>query len=485
MTLAINLVVFVSVFSILGFSITRIRNQYAHEMESQAFLLLDALEISIGDALYRLDVDYMSDLMEALGIREEILSSGRIYNSEGHVLVDSQSLTGSYSLDQDGFGRSLLESSEEIIQWGDEELLMGRALTAGNQVLGAISVGLPTASLNRKVLRMHNTGLLVGVFMAIAGGLLGLVLARSVTIPLKAIVRTTRDVSEGDLGQGVEINAGIEFSQLADSFNHMIEQVRHSRDELETRVHERTADLESALEDAKRANKAKSDFLAHMSHELRTPLNHIIGFTELVHEERVGKLNETQTEYLSDALDSSHHLLSLINDVLDLSKIEAGRLELLPGDVDPASLIETCVRMTREQAMTKNIEIRLQLQTIPARIEADERKVTQTLLNLLDNALKFTTDGGEITVTAHTHWNGHGPELWIEVNDSGSGLEQEDLERIFRPFEQAGGIGGRHHPGTGLGLALSREFIELHGGRLWASSEGTQAGSTFTIALPV
>ena len=253
-------------------------------------------------------------------------------------------------------------------------------------------------------------------------------------------------------------------------------------------------DLKQSKEAAESASRAKSDFLANMSHELRTPLNHIIGFTELVVDQNFGEVNETQAEYLNDVLTSSHHLLSLINDILDLSKVEAGKWELEPAEVNLKQLLENSLIMVREKAVKHGIELAAELETAPAIIMADERKLKQIVFNLLSNAVKFTPDGGKITLRAAP---GHpaGTQAaaavdastpWVElsVTDSGIGLRPADIERIFNPFEQAEGTSTRRFQGTGLGLSLTRKLVELHGGRVWAESEGIDRGSVFRLFIP-
>jgi signal transduction histidine kinase len=215
------------------------------------------------------------------------------------------------------------------------------------------------------------------------------------------------------------------------------------------------------------ASRHKSEFLANMSHELRTPLNAIIGFSEVLAEGMFGEVNEKQTEYLGDILESGRHLLSLINDILDLSKIEAGRMELETTDFDLPSAIENALILVRERVSRHGITL---AQTIDERlgmIRADERKVKQVLLNLLSNALKFTPEGGRIDVRAAVD-NGM---IEIAVADTGVGIAPEDQKAVFEEFRQVG-TAAKKVEGTGLGLALARKFIELHGGRIWVKESG-------------
>jgi signal transduction histidine kinase/HAMP domain-containing protein len=227
------------------------------------------------------------------------------------------------------------------------------------------------------------------------------------------------------------------------------------------------------------ASRHKSEFLANMSHELRTPLNAIIGFSEVLTERMFGELNEKQDEYLKDINTSGQHLLSLINDILDLSKIEAGRMELEATDFDLPSAIDNALILVRERASRRGITLGRTLDERLGMLRGDERKVKQVLLNLLSNALKFTPEGGRIDVSARLQDGA----AEMSVTDTGVGIAPEDQEAVFEEFRQVG-TADKKVEGTGLGLALSRKFIELHGGRIWVKS-AVGGGSTFTFTLPL
>jgi PAS domain S-box-containing protein len=227
------------------------------------------------------------------------------------------------------------------------------------------------------------------------------------------------------------------------------------------------------------ASRHKSEFLANMSHELRTPLNAVIGFADILLERMFGELNDKQEEYLRDILDSGRHLLSLINDILDLSKIEAGRMELDVTDFQLSHAIENALILVRERAAGRGIALH---QTVDARlgpVSGDERKIKQVLLNLLSNAIKFTPQGGRIEVRA-TPGDGF---VEVSVRDTGVGIAPAEQDAVFEEFRQVGSSAAKHE-GTGLGLTLCRKFVELHGGRIWVESE-VGRGSTFTFRLPV
>jgi len=256
---------------------------------------------------------------------------------------------------------------------------------------------------------------------------------------------------------------------------------------LEQKVEERTQELVRsehelaiARDAAVAANRHKSAFLANMSHELRTPLNAVIGFSEVLQERVFGDLNEKQAEYVDDIHTSGHHLLSLINDILDLSKIEAGQLELSVSSFHLPSAIEQALLLTRERAIRHGVSVTQDVAPEIGEIAADERKVKQILINLLSNAIKFTDEGGSVALRAA---QGDG-EVTLAVVDTGIGISAEDQELIFEEFRQVGDDYARKAAGTGLGLALAKRLVELQGGRIWVESE-LGRGSTFAFTLPL
>ncbi|HEY1436303.1 MAG TPA: GAF domain-containing protein [Casimicrobiaceae bacterium] len=227
------------------------------------------------------------------------------------------------------------------------------------------------------------------------------------------------------------------------------------------------------------ANKHKSEFLANMSHELRTPLNAIIGFSEVLLEKMFGEINAKQQDYLSDIHSSGRHLLALINDILDLSKIEAGRMELEPSDFDVPTALQNAMTLVRERAQRHGIALSLDIDPAVGELRADERKFKQILVNLLSNAVKFTPDGGRVALRAQPVDSG----LEFSVSDTGIGIAPEDQEKVFEEFRQVGGDYKTKQEGTGLGLALARKFVQLHGGAISVQSE-LGKGATFTFTIP-
>jgi signal transduction histidine kinase len=238
-------------------------------------------------------------------------------------------------------------------------------------------------------------------------------------------------------------------------------------------------DLDEKSRQLEVASQHKSEFLANMSHELRTPLNAIIGFSEVLAEKMFGELNQKQEEYSKDIHASGQHLLSLINDILDLSKIEAGRMELELTDFHLPTALDSALTLVRERAGRRSIALHLSVDQRLGQIQGDERKVRQVVLNLLSNAIKFTPEGGRIEVAAMPK-NGF---VEVSVRDTGVGIAPNDQEAVFEEFRQVG-TADKKVEGTGLGLTLCRKFVELHGGTIWVKSE-LGKGSTFTFTIPV
>jgi signal transduction histidine kinase/DNA-binding response OmpR family regulator len=339
--------------------------------------------------------------------------------------------------------------------------------------------------------------LVVGVLGTLALLVLWL-LSRRITVPLRELTIAAEAVSAGDYSRRVQVNAEDELGRLARAFTEMAGRVEEAHLRLESTVATRTQELKTTLERlvaqerqlsvakeaAEQANRAKSDFLAKMSHELRTPLNAVIGFSEVLQERTHGALTDKQARYVDNVLTSGRQLLDLINDILDLSKVEAGRMELVRSDFSIPSALEDVRTVVAGHAERKGIELRLELDRNVTRAFADHGKFKQIMQNLLSNAIKFTPDGGRIVVTTREiDWGGQ-RMVEFSVADNGIGIPREDHERIFYEFEQVDSPYAREQHGTGLGLALVRKLVHLHGGRIWVES-GPGTGSTFRFTLPI
>jgi signal transduction histidine kinase len=304
------------------------------------------------------------------------------------------------------------------------------------------------------------------LFIAVAVGgivlalVLGYVLSWSVVGPIRRMETGLAAIASGDFSGHVDVSNRDELGALASNLNRMNDEVGRLYEALET------------------ASRHKSEFLANMSHELRTPLNAIIGFTQVLRDQLFGEVNAKQSEYLDDVLGSGQHLLNLINDILDLAKVEAGRMDLAATTFRLDGTLENATAMVRERATRQGVDLVTEIDPSVGLVEADERKVKQILFNLLSNAVKFTPAGGRVTLAARVVDD----YVEISVRDTGVGISAEDQVRIFEEFYQVGP--GKTQEGTGLGLPLTKRLVELHHGRLTVTSE-PDLGSTFTVTLPL
>ena len=303
-------------------------------------------------------------------------------------------------------------------------------------------------------------GFVVGGLLLALG--LGYSISWSLIDPVRKMDQHFSELAAGKFSQRVSVPNRDELGALVENLNRMSDELGRLYREIE------------------QASQHKSEFLANMSHELRTPLNAIIGFSEVLSERMFGEVNEKQADYLKDIHESGKHLLSLINDILDLSKIEAGRMELELSSFHLPTAVSNAVALIRERAQRHGIALGVEIDERLGDFQADERKVKQILLNLLSNAVKFTPDGGRVDVSAKLDTD----KVEIAVKDTGVGISLEDQASMFEEFKQLGKDSSRKAEGTGLGLALTKRLVELHGGQIAVQSAVGQ-GSTFRVGLPL
>nr|WP_246841495.1 hybrid sensor histidine kinase/response regulator [Chroococcidiopsis sp. TS-821] len=318
--------------------------------------------------------------------------------------------------------------------------------------------------------------------------LLGTLTSRWITQPIRELSAASKAIAYGDLDQKVEVKGVRELDVLSQSFNRMASQLKESFEQLETRVEKRTAQLNEAKQAAEAANRAKSEFLANMSHELRTPLNAVLGFTTLMNQDV--SLTAEQRENLKIINRSGEHLLTLINDVLDMAKIEAGRITLNKKNFDLYSLLNTIEEMFSCKAQLKGLQLQIERTAeVPQYIKSDEIKLRQILINLVGNAIKFTQEGciflrvTTIDNQDKTPKNTPKITLHFEVEDTGIGIAAHEIDMLFKPFVQTE-TGRKSEQGTGLGLAITHKFVQLMEGTITLSSE-LGKGTIFQFDIPV
>jgi signal transduction histidine kinase len=401
-------------------------NQFGYDIDRLQFVARDEVEI-----LGRVRKDYEAFIAVVSEVIE-LIRAGKV--DEGHAVHIGRA---------GPLGERLERLTIELVNKAEAELVAstdeGRnAYLRSRQVVIGLALG--------------------AIVLALA---LGYSISWSLIDPVRRMDARFGEIAGGDFSKQVDVPNRDELGALAGNLNRM------------------SVELDRLYRQIEAANRHKSEFLANMSHELRTPLNAVIGFSEVLEEQMFGDLNDKQAEYVHDIRTSGQHLLLLINDVLDLSKVEAGRMELELSEFDISETLGAALMLVRERAARHGIELSLDAEAGLDTFVADERKVRQVTLNLLSNAVKFTPDGGRVALRVRTVAAG----IEIAVADTGIGIAPADQQAVFEEFRQVGGDSARKNEGTGLGLALARRFVQLHGGEIRVESEPGR-GTTFTFFLP-
>jgi signal transduction histidine kinase/DNA-binding response OmpR family regulator len=395
-----------------------------------------------------------------------------------------------------------LSGEEVILGISDEPMTEGTS-----EKIGVARVGISLDSMNEEISRASRTIRNVTVTVVLLAIGMTVFLVGLIVNPVQQLVAATERVASGDLDKPVVISTNDEIGELGQSFNKMTQDLKRYRIELEEysrtleqKVEERTKALRLINEELHRTNqqletvsKLKSEFLANMSHELRTPLNAIIGFSEILCDQSFGPLKQKQLKYAQNVVTSGKHLLQLINEILDLAKVESGKMELHTETFRLADVLAEISSFGRGLAAKKGITIRQHISPRTVTITADPKKVKQIFYNLISNAIKFTPVGGLVEISTAMVGDFEASEddqfvvrRYVEfcVRDTGIGIEQADQERIFHEFQQVDGSYSRQYEGTGLGLSLTKKLVELHGGSIWLESEKDKGTSVyFTIPM--
>ena len=385
----------------------------------------------------------------------------------------------------------------DVSESSDQALLAGAGSNGGRAVsgqvvgsvpLGAVRLGLSLASLNQQTRTLILIWTLLTAGMLLLSGMAVYTLSRRITMPVMRLTEQARKIAHGILDETIEIRSADEIGQLAKSFNqmvhslkttigqkeHVFQELQELNRTLEDRIRERTIELEAREIELKAASRHKSDFLANMSHELRTPLNAILGFTQLILDDLYGEIPSALRDPLERMRSNGRHLLNLVNDVLDLSKIEAGQMSLSQADYSLADVLQTVFITVEPLASAKRLKLTVDMPSNLPPAKGDERRIAQALLNLVGNAIKFT-EAGEVAIKAVAAER----SFIVSVRDTGPGIAANDQAKIFEKFQQADNLTARKQGGAGLGLAIAKRFIEMHGGCISVEFDGRRGIDVF------
>jgi signal transduction histidine kinase len=463
--------------------------------ELRAVSLASLLGRSTTNPLYDLRFDELRILLGNVLEQPEVLYVFA-YDKEGRIVADGTKENRYFNtILDDQFHSNAIRSEKLLLQYKEEDLrspgnvldIAQPIVLAGGERIGGVRIGFTLSDVHQKMAEARTYALLLAIAFALIGGLAFGLMGRHLVKPIKDLVKGTQLIASGNLNAQIQVSSKDEIGVLAESFNQMAGSLKENqaaleeaKTNLEQKVKERTHELALANRRLDEASRHKDEFLASMSHELRTPLNAIIGFSEVLLDRSLKVTEEERKQFLTDVLNSGKHLLKLINEVLDLSKIEAGRMEL---QIEPASIgqtLEMVQSTTRPLSAKKRIDLRFENEDQIGFIPMDAARIKQVLLNLVGNAIKFTPDGGQAWVRV-TSQNG---VVLVEVGDTGPGIPAALHDQIFEPFIQIPTCSGDRPEGTGLGLALAKDFVEIHGGRIWVESE-VGKGSRFFFTLPM
>jgi len=470
----ISIQLFTTLFILVFFVGIYLFSQY-HQYEARAFSRMSTLAEILGSnsisALLFFDNDAANDVLESLETQEDVLNAV-VYDHNGEVFArfDRDSNSG-YSFEK-------ILSEKKMTD--DGHFILTKKILFDDLNVGWITLRLDSSNRTTALVEAVWQSFFLFIAGIILAGLLSVRAQRPISESIGKLAETAKRIHDsGDYSIRVKSSSRDEIGELVLSFNEMLEKILNHEQHLEQLVAERTVELEAAKTKAEESDHLKSAFLASMSHELRTPLNSIIGFTGILLQGMAGPLSPEQTKQLGMVKGSASHLLELINDILDISKIESGRIQVYDEAFKIELVLVMAVSSLRPFAEKKGLRLRHNIKSGLPKLHTDKRRLEQVLINLINNAIKFT-DEGEIIVNCYQKDD----FLHIDVIDTGIGISEKELETIFETFRQIDTGLDRVKEGSGLGLAISKKLVELLGGTISVVSE-PGAGSTFSIVLPV
>ena len=507
------LIVTICVGFMAALSIMQMTRFATKENDKSAQAQIESIALAIQLPMNVGDFSEVQRVLDSVLEGDDDLISCRVYDSAGALIANAINLrTRSHStqsaleqrthtyeqniepMDMDlgidfdmGFGFQD-EPDADVIQSEDELSSFSTKLKQQNSV-GRIVLDRSTASIDQARQNQIASTVAIGVIICLATMLIGSYILRKELLRLTLLVRASETLSKGDYSHQTPDLGIDEIGDLGRSFEKMREaiqsrgrQLRELNNSLQDKVEIRTQELQIAVEEARSADRSKTDFLANMSHEIRTPMTAILGYTELLSTETIS--TQEREEYVQTIQRNGHFLLSIINDILDISKVEAGKMTIERIETSIAGLIEEVMSLMRVRAHAKGLELNLRYATdIPVHAMIDPLRTRQILTNLIGNAIKFTEQGSVDIIVGCDELGGKNTSpLWIEIHDTGIGMNQDQLANLFQAFQQADSTMTRKHGGTGLGLCISRSLALLQGGDVTVESTPDQ-GSIFTIRL--
>lgn len=458
-----------SVTSVTLITLQRERSVFYSEMELQANLLLEVIQEVAATPLINLNADLLEELVEEFGESTAVLV--HIYDQDGRLIADSSaSHELVYSIHPNPFGLQLVAIDDQVFEWQPDYLQAGQPVIAGQQVVGAIGVLLPTTPLHAKMASVRTEGFWVGLGVVIIGSLLALFLSHTIIVPRKKLATATRRIVDGDLTYQIVLDSDDELATLATTFNQITADYR-----------ETIASLEKARNDAEKASRVKSQILANVSHDARSPLNVIYLYLHRLQKERLGPVTVKQHETFHKIEIAAGQLQRFFDNLVAATQDEPDLLQLNIIEFEPKDLQQS-IAMLQPLAERKGLQLLYEIgPDVPSKLQGDLEYIHRILTNLVDNAIKFTEQGTIVVRIArhdHEHWA-------FTVTDTGVGIPADMQAQIFEPFQQVdGSITRGTNRGVGLGLAIVRQYTAAMGGQVTVKSD-IGVGSSFIVVLPL